>query len=88
MNDADFTGPGLSERARQQRALLEALQRGPVSTLDARAMGIMHPAGRAQDLRALGFSIETEIVTAWDEAHRPHRSGRYRLVASSESGDE
>ena len=33
------------------------LRRGPVSTLEARAVGIMHPGGRIMELRRLGFSI-------------------------------
>lgn len=75
----DFT-PNAAERARQQRSLLQALQTGPVTTLQAReGLGIGHPAGRVLDLRKQGLRIKTERTRATDAQGRLHTSARYVL---------
>jgi hypothetical protein len=93
---AGGTGPGNEintrhyppENAARQRGRLLAYLRlaGSVSTLEARGeLGIMHPAGRVQELRRDGWPIET----AWDElpdgTGRVHRVGRYLLGRKARS---
>ena len=51
--------PPIQDRTAQRAKLLAMLKRGPVSTLAARAAGIMHPAGRVFELREAGFEIHT-----------------------------
>ena len=51
--------PHLQGRAAQRARLLGMLRRGPVSTLEARAVGIMHPGGRVHELREAGYQIHT-----------------------------
>ena len=51
--------PHVQELAAQRAKLLAMLRRGPVSTLEARAAAIMHPAGRVHELREAGFEIHT-----------------------------
>ena len=51
--------PHIQDRAAQRARLLAMLKRGPVSTLAARAAGIMHPAGRVVELREAGYQIHT-----------------------------
>ena len=51
--------PPAQELAAQRAKLLAMLRRGPVSTLEARAVGIMHPGGRIFELREAGYQIHT-----------------------------
>lgn len=51
--------PPIQDRTAQRAKLLAMLKRGPVSTLAARAAGIMHPAGRVFELREAGYQIHT-----------------------------
>ena len=51
--------PHIQDRAAQRAKLMAMLRRGPVSTLAARAAGIMHPAGRVFELRQIGLEIIT-----------------------------
>ena len=51
--------PHIQGRAAQRARLLAMLRRGPVSTLEARAVGIMHPGGRIFELREAGYQIHT-----------------------------
>lgn len=51
--------PHIQGRAAQRARLLAMLRRGPVSTLEARAVGIMHPGGRVHELREAGYQIHT-----------------------------
>ncbi len=44
----------------QRLAILDRLQYGPITTLQAREMGIMHPAARCMELRRQGHGIVTE----------------------------
>ena len=53
--------PHIQDRAAQRARLLGMLRRGPVSTLEARAVGIMHPGGRVLELREAGYQIITDI---------------------------
>ena len=51
--------PHIQDRAAQRAKLLGMLRRGPVSPLEARAVGIMHPGGRIFELREAGYQIHT-----------------------------
>ena len=51
--------PHIQDRAAQRARLLAMLRRGPVSTLEARAVGIMSPASRIFELRQIGLEIIT-----------------------------
>lgn len=67
--------------AAQQQRLLAALQRGPVSTLEARAdLDILHPAGRAKELRRMGYRIETHWIERPTDCGKLHRVGEYILA--------
>lgn len=72
--------PGSGAKARQQRVILDALRKGPLSTIDARQqLGVMHCGGRVMELRRAGWQIETVRQTILDSEGRPHRSALYRL---------
>ena len=51
--------PHIQDRAAQRARLLAMLRRGPVDTLQARAVGIMSPASRIFELRQIGLEIIT-----------------------------
>lgn len=78
----------LDNSAHAQRArLLAALRERPVTTLQARKeLDILHPAGRAMELRKRGYNI----VTAWTYAetlpNKLHRIGRYCLIPKKAKG--
>ena len=66
-----------SQPAAVQRArLLGMLRRGPVSTLEARAVNIMSPATRVFELKRQGHEIFT--------ARLPNRVGVYHLVREAQ----
>jgi len=52
---------------------------GCMTTLDARAHGIMHPAMRVCELRKQGKNIATNWVYQADDAGVSHRVGVYTL---------
>ena len=70
--------PHIQGRAAQRAKLLGMLRRAPVDTLQARAVGIMHPGGRVLELREAG----NEIITT----RLQNRVGVYHLVR--EAGHE
>ena len=51
--------PPIQDRTAQRARLLAMLRRGPVDTLQARAVGIMSPASRIFELRQIGLEIIT-----------------------------
>lgn len=61
--------------ARAQRArLLAALQKGAVTTLDARGeLNVFVPGVRIFELRQEGHPIVTRLVALLDDQGRPHR---------------
>lgn len=72
---------GVDAKARQCALVLDALQMGPLSTLEAREQfGVLHIGGRVLELRKAGHRIETRMETRFDAASRPHRCGVYHLV--------
>ena len=54
--------PHIQGRAAQRARLLAMLRRAPVSTLEARAVGIMSPASRIFELRQIGLEIITDTM--------------------------
>ena len=78
MNGAPYIGA--DAKAKQREALLNALHRGTVSTIQAREqLGISHPAGRVFELRRLGWRISTLASICDDDQGRPHKCASYRL---------
>jgi hypothetical protein len=61
-----------TERAAQVRKLFALLKIRPHNTYELRRLGISHPAGRVQDLRAEGHHIATSRVTVVDENSFSH----------------
>lgn len=48
----------------QSTKLLKILQHKPITTIEARALFIMHPGGRVRDLKDKGHNIVTYPVDA------------------------
>lgn len=65
--------------AAQRLAILERLQCGPITTLQAREMGIMHPAARCMELRRQGHGIVTEWTLEYCPGGVRHRVAKYSL---------
>jgi len=64
----------------QRERLLEALRRGPVTTIRARReLDVMHPGGRVMELRRAGYLIATAWTTEPTECGRSHRVASYHL---------
>lgn len=64
----------------QRNTIVKLLQEsGQMTTLDARANGIMHPAMRVCELRKQGHNIVTNWAYQTDEAGVEHRVGIYTL---------
>lgn len=71
----------LSTDAQRQR-LLEALRKGPVTTLEARRhLEILHPAMRVLELKKIGHQIDTVIIRQATEAGIKHRVAKYVLLS-------
>lgn len=68
----------------QRERLLRALRIGPISTLDARdQLGILMPAARIFDLKALGYEITSERRRAVDSNGISHEGiSHYSLICS------
>lgn len=57
----------------QRARLLDALELGPITTIDARSrLNIMMPAARVKELRSLGHPIVTHLRDLYDEHGRRH----------------
>lgn len=72
-------------RAMQRAALLKWLQTHQrITTLQARnELGIMHPAGRIQELRAAGNNIDTCWQWEADATGKEHKQALYVLLSSN-----
>lgn len=72
-------------RAMQRAALLKWLQvHQRITTLQARnELGIMHPAGRVQELRKSGCNIATDWKWGADATRRRHKQALYVLLAGN-----
>lgn len=65
----------------QRVRLLAALKIGPVTTLEARqSLNVLHPAGRIQELRDLGYQIVTHWQTDYTSEGHQHRVAKYVLL--------
>ena len=72
--------PSHEAKAHQRNLILDALRRGPLTTISAREdLGIMSPAARVMEARRAGHCIETVRRVVWDIEGRPHRSAEYVL---------
>ena len=68
-------------RTAQRKAILDALNEGPVSTFLARDyLGIPHPAGRIKELRESGCQIRTFKTWELDANGIKHLVAKYALV--------
>lgn len=68
----------------QRQVFLDALRRGPVSSIAAReTLGILHPAARVLELRQQGLPIGMNWQTNVDAQGRRHRVGVYLLGAAA-----
>lgn len=75
-----------TETQAQRDHVLAMLQTGRAfSTLDFRAMGIMHPAGRIRELREQGYNIVMTFTYRVDVTGLEHRTGVYILVQGVQS---
>lgn len=75
-----------SASAQRQRLKAALIEFGSVTTIYAReALGIMSPAPRVQELRAMGCKIVTERIDATDSLGVRHCGvARYVLIAGGE----
>ncbi len=61
--------------------------RGSITTAEAREMlGIMHPAGRVQELREKGFKITCNLENSADFNGIFHKMGRYFYLGELQKG--
>jgi len=70
----------LSAQDQRKTILVILNEHGRMTTLDARANSIMHPASRVQELRKKGYNIVTNRIDETDSAGVLHkRVGVYTL---------
>lgn len=68
------------DRKAQHQIILKALRTGPKTTDQLRALGCFQAPTRVFELREQGFSIDTDLVTAWAADGLPHpRMALYTL---------
>lgn len=70
----------------QRQRILERLKCGPITTLQARSMGCMHPGMRICELRKQGHDIVMDWVSEYCPGGILHRVGRYSLKQIVEIG--
>ena len=71
--------PDNSTETQRSRILQHLKQKGPLSTLQARRMGICHPAMRLCELRKKGYRIVTHWTTDVTQDGSLHCVGLYTL---------
>lgn len=70
----------------QRMRLLDALRKGPVTTLEARRdLDVLMPAARVFELRHLGRNIQTIRVEQATDAGRTHNVAKYLLMPDAQS---
>jgi hypothetical protein len=75
-----FKGNATECQRERLRAALQQWRR--LSTIEIRRdLDILHPAGRARDLRLQGVNIQTVWTTEETQSGKPHRVGVYLLMA-------
>lgn len=72
----------------QRQRVLEHLKHAPMTTLEARSQGIMHPAARCMELRKRGHEIATEWVNEYCPGGVLHRVARYILKPAEAAPNE
>ncbi|NGZ29554.1 MAG: transcriptional regulator [Magnetococcales bacterium] len=77
---------GSTKTTCQRDFILDVLQLKPVTTLELRKLGIMHPGGRVRELRKRGFPIATAWIKETDGAGILHRVARYYLASQNRGG--
>lgn len=71
----------------QCNRLLDWLQNGEhLSTYECRARGIMHPAGRVNNLRNQGYNIITQRTWQEDANKVKHLFAKYILISLNHGG--
>ncbi len=67
-------------KTKQRATILAALQKHPLSTIEARErLSIQHPAARVLELRQQNFNIITRRSRCFDAEGRPHTVALYHL---------
>lgn len=74
----------INTAAAQRQRILEHLKHAPLTTLEARSLGIMHPGMRICELRRQGYDIVTDRVFEYCPGGVLHRVGRYSLKHDTE----
>lgn len=71
----------------QRQIVLDYLLRGNHLTMRyaRQVLGVMHHAGRVEELIAAGWNIVTHYTTATGEAGKKHRQGAYVLFNNDEA---
>lgn len=78
-----------SRDAQRARIVSYLLIHGSATTLELRReCNCLHPAGRVQELRELGWHIDTVPDHDHDDQGNPHRIGRYVLKARPKSAND
>lgn len=78
-----------NDSAAQRRRLLQRLQAGPVTTLEARReLDILMPAARVFELRQRGYVIVTYRVIEPTDCGKQHNVARYALNSSPANDDD
>lgn len=67
---------------RHQRLTLEILRQGRAGTMLLRKHGVAHPAGRVQELREMGFEIDTMRQNQFDSDGIVHRQAAVYVLRS------
>jgi len=66
-------------KAQRHKIMQHIRKHGNMTTVDARNMGIMHPAARIMELRKQGLNIATNMMEQVDSAGEKHCAGVYTL---------
>ncbi|WP_437883540.1 helix-turn-helix domain-containing protein [Pseudomonas sp. LRF_L74] len=83
------TQPNNTSAEAQRARLLERLQEGPVSTIEARRdLNILMPAARVKELRTAGHVIQTHRMRLHDDQGRPHSGVALYLLSSVPANSE
>lgn len=77
----------ISREAQQARILCWLKENPRLTTFEARARGIVHPAGRIKELREKGVKILTSWVTEPDDQGTPHRIAQYIYCGMAQEAD-
>lgn len=73
--------PETTKQTQASNLLKALLEHGGLTTTTIReVLGFCHPAGRINELRALGHKVSTTIVWAADSEGRQHKQALYTLM--------